>query len=166
MMSRASSKTSTSCPVCLATVKAPLGVVEKHELEFPGEKRLRRVWCPMSGQAQFEWDEPATRDAVQNRSCGICETCGKQRATDMHHRIPRSVGGGWHPSNIVHVCRGCHDWFEQSAHREEAGQRGFLLHSSVDPATVPIRRFNGIATLLSDNVTPPRPAGKKKRAVG
>ncbi|WP_282580680.1 HNH endonuclease [Microbacterium aurugineum] len=46
------------------------------------------------------------RDAVQERSGGICEGCGIRRATDMHHRKYRSRGGKHTPSNLVHLCGG------------------------------------------------------------
>lgn len=55
----------------------------------------------------IEWTEYYTRPAVQARSGGWCEYCGA-KATEMHHRINRSQGGGWHPSNIVHLCSNCH----------------------------------------------------------
>lgn len=108
----------------------------------------------------FLWGESDTRPAVEGRSGGICEACGAARATDKHHRIPRSLGGGWHPSNILDLCRICHDWLEEGKNRGEARSKGLLLNSTDDPRAVPITRFTGITTFLSDDITPPL---KRKR---
>lgn len=51
---------------------------------------------------------------IRQRSGGICEArlagvCITQ-ATDAHHVILRSRGGGHEPSNLKHLCRPCHRW--------------------------------------------------------
>lgn len=47
----------------------------------------------------------------------------------MHHRLKRSHGGGWAPSNIVHLCgdgtSGCHGWIE--THPLWAHEQGLWL---------------------------------------
>lgn len=53
------------------------------------------------------------REAVMARSGGMCEHCGKKRATQIHHRRYRSRGGDHRLSNLLAVCgsgnhSGCH----------------------------------------------------------
>ncbi|MGW3992410.1 HNH endonuclease [Amycolatopsis sp. NPDC004772] len=44
------------------------------------------------------------RTLVYARSSGACEKCGLRRAVHWHHRLNRSQGGTWHPSNGLHLC--------------------------------------------------------------
>jgi 5-methylcytosine-specific restriction endonuclease McrA len=47
----------------------------------------------------------------------LCEVCGTV-AVDVHHIIPRGMGGrkgANHPDNLIALCRTCHD----KAHRHE-----------------------------------------------
>jgi hypothetical protein len=53
------------------------------------------------------------RDAVTERSGGICEGCGTERAHDIHRRKYLSRGGTHDISNLLHLCgagntSGCH----------------------------------------------------------
>lgn len=41
-------------------------------------------------------------------SPGRCEVCGLHPSTDWHHRLARSHGGPWAPSNGLHLCHDCH----------------------------------------------------------
>jgi 5-methylcytosine-specific restriction protein A len=34
--------------------------------------------------------------------------CRRERATEVHHVIPRRMGGNDHPSNLQALCRMCH----------------------------------------------------------
>ncbi|MGU3650619.1 HNH endonuclease [Mycolicibacterium sp. A43C] len=98
-----------------------------------------------------EWTERLTRPAVTARSGGICECCGKQRATDKHHRLNASRGGQWHPANILDVCRLCHHritvnpvWAESQGLSLPSG--AVLVHS---PAAIPVRiERDGVASYL------------------
>jgi len=45
---------------------------------------------------------------VRERSGGICEHCGQNKATDAHHIKLKSQGGLDIAINILHVCRVCH----------------------------------------------------------
>lgn len=49
-----------------------------------------------------------SRVIVYARSNGACERCGRARAIHWHHRLNRSQGGTWHPSNGYHLCLECH----------------------------------------------------------
>lgn len=53
-------------------------------------------------------NETKCRIIVRTRSGGSCELCG-QEAVQQHHRRNRSQGGLWQPSNILHLCVGCHE---------------------------------------------------------
>jgi 5-methylcytosine-specific restriction endonuclease McrA len=135
------------CPVCLFNCKAG-PIYHKHVNSL-------MVVCPMSGQTAFVWDEPSTREAVAGRSNGMCEFCGQAMATEMHHRLARSLGGGWSPANIIHLCWKCHRRCTSPSgdQRVWAQRVGLLLQSTEDPSRVPVTR---IAQLwLSDDVAPP-----------
>ena len=53
----------------------------------------------------------------------------------MHHRLKRSHGGTWAPSNILHLCgdgtRGCHGHIE--ANPQWANQEGLWLMAGDSP---------------------------------
>lgn len=45
-----------------------------------------------------------------------CQACRKRfslRSLNLHHIIPRSMGGDEEPSNLILLCCGCHDKIEQ-----------------------------------------------------
>ena len=52
------------------------------------------------------------------------------RATDAHHVKMRSRGGKHDPSNLLDVCRRCHDWIDDNP--RTATQMGLLNHSWED----------------------------------
>lgn len=54
------------------------------------------------------------RKYVYLRSSGACERCGLRCAVHWHHRLNRSQGGTWHPSNGLHLCLGCHKMMDGS----------------------------------------------------
>jgi hypothetical protein len=156
------------CYECLGDIEIIDGVVSKHRNSIGG-------WCWMSGEAPFVWDEIATRATVPSRSNGICETCCRQPATEMHHRISRGTGGKWSPANILHLCHLCHDWITRTNNYKEAARFGLVVPSTADPEKIPVRRLTfddnhvavvriGEALLLSDNLLPPR--GRRKQRKG
>jgi hypothetical protein len=66
--------------------------------------------------------------------------CG-QRAVNVHHRLNRSQGGVWCPSNALHLdgsgTTGCHGRI--GANPEWAYAEGLLIHRGQDPRLVPVR---------------------------
>lgn len=87
------------------------------------------------------------RKLVYARSGGLCEAgCGSQ-AHEWHHRKARSLGGTWHASNGMHLCRHCHAWVGE--HAIEAGGNGWYLGAREDPAAVPMLRF-GVRVYVDD----------------
>lgn len=63
---------------------------------------------------------------------GRCEGCGQARPLDPSHRIPRSQGGTWTPTNLVALCRPCHTWLHANQHL--AHGLGWELPAIADPA--------------------------------
>jgi hypothetical protein len=139
------------CPVCLSDILVDDGVVKQH-FDTTGI-----TWCPMSGKEPIRWNERTTREAVAGRSGGYCEYCG-HRATNMHHRVNRSQGGGWSPVNILHLCgsgtTGCHGFFTHQP--ELAYEMGVSVHRADDPAAIPVRTPTQLLW-LTDDITPPFP---------
>jgi hypothetical protein len=86
------------------------------------------------------WPEVRGREVVYARSGGVCELCGVRRAESWSHRVARSRGGLWQPSNGLHLCgppTGCHGWLEDNP--TYAGEGGWHIrrrHLAV-PADIP-----------------------------
>ncbi len=144
------------CHVCLGSMTVEGGLVSKHR-----DSKGRR--CPMSEQPPYVWDEIGTRETVPGRSGGICEICARRPATDMHHRVPRSLGGKWTPANILHVCRECHTWITDDPQGQQvAVKNGLSLRSHDNPERIPVQRLTGETLFLSDQLLPPRKAGTRR----
>lgn len=133
------------CPVCHRIIHpTSRGNVFRH-LDKAGNH------CPMSGHEFPEtvWTEKLTRKAVTGRSGGVCEWCHRARATDKHHRINQSQGGGWHPANIVDLCRECHH--AVTVNPQWAKEIGLSIEpGTASPAEVPIQRGDGDLYLTDD----------------
>ena len=135
------------CPVCLVPVAdTGIGVTEQHR------NTIGKI-CSMSGQPFYSWDEDGTRQAVANRSNGVCEFCRRAKATEKHHRKGRGVGGKWSPANILDMCGADHRFFTE--HRTIGYQLGVLVYSGENPAEVPVTTRDGVVVYLSDDVAPP-----------
>lgn len=87
----------------------------------------------------------ATRVAVVGRSEGFCERCDQQPPVDVHHRLPRRMGGTSNATihdlpNLVALCRDCHGWVE--SHRVESVVQGWVIsqHDGRAPGEVPLFR--------------------------
>lgn len=103
---------------------------------------------------------PEQREIVRRRAKGICERCGSRRGTNVHHRIPRGMGGSSNeyinrPGNLVYLCgsgtTGCHGWIE--SHRAEARESGWLVSrfSSLTPDAVPLVDWCGNRFLIDND---------------
>lgn len=90
-------------------------------------------------------EEKEARRLVRERSGGICEVCGKARATNFQHRKNRSQAGQWSASNGLDVCgsgtTGDHGYIH--AHPAESYERGWSVHSWDDPSEVPVQTWRG-----------------------
>lgn len=95
-------------------------------------------------------NERLARRIVRARSGGRCEArlpgCFG-RAHTFHHRLRRSQGGPWTPSNGLDVCgdgtRGCHGKLTNTNGRYDEYRRlGLILRSGDDPYFTPAHIFN------------------------
>jgi hypothetical protein len=105
--------------------------------------------------------ENEARRLVRERSGGVCELCGSQRATNFQHRKARGHKGPWTASNGLDVCGmgnafGCHGYIHQNP--DTASEYGWTVKSWDDERTVPVRTVHGFV-LLDDE-------GGYTRAVG
>lgn len=105
----------------------------------------------MAQRTQSGWEERGTREAVKNRSGQICEYCGRRRATEMHHRMSRGVGGVWSPGNIIHLCNTDHT--EVTRHPAWAWGLGLIVKSHEDPETKKVYREDGTTFQPTSEVT-------------
>lgn len=88
--------------------------------------------------------EAEARRIVRERSEGICEivvpgVCQK-RAAGVHHRLKRSHGGPWAPSNLLDACgsgtTGCHGYTERNP--TWAKEHGLWLMTNEDPLEISV----------------------------
>jgi hypothetical protein len=103
------------------------------------------------------------RARLRERAHGCCEICGEPGATNAHHRLNRSQGGLDTLSNLLLCCgsgtTGCHGAITVSP--RTATERGHTVRGSVNPADVPVERWDRVAgkpewVLLDDDggITP------------
>lgn len=78
-------------------------------------------------------------NALEQRSGGFCEACGRRRLeynSHRHHRRLRSQGGKDTLDNLVIICRECHQLIHEQPKQSIA--EGFIVPSWALPAQVPI----------------------------
>lgn len=95
--------------------------------------------------------DEGTKQIVYVRARHRCERCGGGSIFNIHHRLPRRMGGTrWplvnHPVNLVLLCTRCHEWVE--SHREQSVDEGWLLRSqwisTTDAADIPLPPRRGV----------------------
>lgn len=96
------------------------------------------------------------RRLVEERSGFLCEGCGEQPATNVHHRQYLSRGGGHELSNLFHCCgvgnsAGCHG----TAHSGEGHELGWSVNSWGDPKLTPVLYRGVLVYLTPDGGTKP-----------
>lgn len=62
---------------------------------------------------------PCVRACIVERDGGRCTMCGAEWPLEVHHVLPRHLGGADSPRNLRTLCRRCHDM----AHRSGAAER-------------------------------------------
>ena len=62
------------------------------------------------------------RRRVRERDGGCCIICGRPWALEIAHYIGRAQGGLGIPQNLVTLCKGCHDKYDNGDRREEYGK--------------------------------------------
>lgn len=95
-------------------------------------------------------EEKEARRLVRERSGGICEICGEQKATNFQHRKARSHSGPWSASNGLDVCGmgnafGCHGYLHQNP--DTACENGWSVKSWDDETTIPVQTVHGLVLL-------------------
>ncbi len=102
-----------------------------------------------------------TKQVVRRRSGGMCERCGVERATNLHHRRARGMGGtrrAVHTAEwLLHLCgtgtTGCHGYIE--AHPQISYAKGWKLRGT-RPATTPVQLYaHGWVVLHPDGTVEP-----------
>lgn len=57
---------------------------------------------------------PIIVKAVEKRDESTCQDCGvKYGSFEVHHIIPRGLGGSHHPANLKLVCKSCHSKYNE-----------------------------------------------------
>lgn len=96
--------------------------------------------CRLRAAAPFpELDEYSTRLP--------CEYCSRFNYLERHHRLFRSHGGLWVPSNIVMLCQGCH----AATTDEQLTGAGLNVRTGEVPAEVPVYIWYAGFVLLDDD---------------
>ena len=62
---------------------------------------------------------PEIRERIHQRD-KICQICKESKKLTIHHKRPRSQGGTNNDSNLILLCKNCHDAIH--GRREENGQ--------------------------------------------
>lgn len=94
-----------------------------------------------------------TRNAVADRSSGRCERCARLRASEVHHRLGRRMGGTRSAdihklANLMHLCSQCHRWITENP--KSAYASGWCVRSHLDPAEVAVF-YRGQWVFLTDD---------------
>lgn len=120
--------------------------------------RIKRAQQPEKRPAQRRRDgemgERRCKQLVGWRSNGDCEiripgVC-TGRGLDGHHRLFRSQGGLWLPSNIVHACRRCHEAVTNTRGRRAIYEANGWIVRKQDPHHVPVLLGGSVMALLDD----------------
>lgn len=118
------------------------------------KSRLRPVSARRSAQRV---QRAGVRVIVWLRADRRCEACGVPLGIaemEPSHRQAASQGGPYTPVNIMSLCSACHRTGRNAIHRRPKGEalrRGLRLLSTQDPATVPVRLWDGrLVTLTAD----------------
>jgi 5-methylcytosine-specific restriction protein A len=121
---------------------------------------IRRVWMRQIRPRQVKRPRapripPEVGKLISERCDGRCERCARSLSTggDVHHRIPCGMGGSRdrrlsRPSNLVALCRRCHDDIESN--RFVALDNGWLVLRLHDPCKVAISSALHGRVLLDD----------------
>lgn len=100
-------------------------------------QRMKRT-RPTGGEFSEE-----TKAKARRRSGNRCEARSSVctgRADHFHHRKLKGMGGRSVDNRLVnclHACNACHDYMHK--HSVLARLMGWIVHSTLDPADVPVR---------------------------
>lgn len=123
----------------------------KRALEDNG-KKARPVPRKRPSRPTVTAEERSCRRVVADRSEGICEKCGRAGGLEKAHRIARSQGGRWDPSNVLDLCHDCHHGHHaepQIAYDHGWHLRGHTADTAATPAL--LRKGWRVGWALLDN---------------
>lgn len=109
---------------------------------------LRRVLVVRRRRLHADPVWAAVKAVVWRRCAGRCEACGCRLDPSTwagHHRKLRARGGRHSVCNAVALCPPCHTGAPYAVHRDVAAAtfEGLIVASSADPASVPVRLYDG-----------------------
>lgn len=126
-----------------ADLYAAIGALRRNETTLAAAARGLGV-----ARQVLHWEVWAvTRTDVLARDLSLCVRCGVSPAADVHHRLPRGLGGTSDPlcaygmANLIALCRACHSWCEITGRSTDPGNAyasGWLLRRGDDPEDTPI----------------------------
>ena len=76
----------------------------------------------------------ATRRLVLSRDNDQCTECGATQDLEVHHIVPRRLGGPDEPSNLITLCAACHTRQHVESQGLPANERSGAPVSSEDGA--------------------------------
>jgi|GEM_PF-1750148 len=80
----------------------------------PKTKALRNVRIKQT-QKQMGDISPSVDAELKVRSHGLCERCGKARATERAHLTGRKqLEWKTTAADLLHLCTACHDWLDET----------------------------------------------------
>jgi 5-methylcytosine-specific restriction endonuclease McrA len=98
--------------------------------------RAKRIWEDSLGS----WVDLASP---------MCELDNCSPITEMHHRLNRSQGGKWVPSNIIGLSSRCHS--KVTVRPAWANEMGLHLRPWQDPLTTPVKVWYSQQPVLFDD---------------
>lgn len=115
---------------------------------LPRGSALRRLSVIRRAKLHADPVWASVKTVVWARCGGRCEACGLHldpRSWDGHHRKLRSRGGRHSVPNTLALCPPCHVSAPYSVHRDVAAamHEGHIVPAHSDPATVPVRLYDG-----------------------
>ena len=125
---------------------------------LPRGSALRRLSVIRRARLHHDPVWGAVKATVWTRSLGRCEACGLHldpTTWQAHHRKMRSRGGRDSVANTLALCPACHVAAPYAVHRDVAAAThdGQLVRGFADPATVPVRLYDGRWVLLRPDGT-------------
>jgi hypothetical protein len=124
----------------------------KQKVDIDGLAREHDYWSlkalvlarPQGGDGSWRHD-----GAFRLTRAGLCEKCGRVRATDAHHRKPVAQGGPDVASNLAALCRTCHDWCH--GHPAEAVLGGWIVRPHDDFRSKALLLWDGSIAMIDDD---------------
>jgi 5-methylcytosine-specific restriction endonuclease McrA len=76
----------------------------------------------------------ATRRLALSRDNYQCTECGATQDLEVHHIVPRRLGGPDDPSNLITLCAACHSRLHGTAPKSSVDQPSAVPTPSADGA--------------------------------